>query len=126
MPVQGWVPKVVRTASMKPSCESCGSTDRLSLHHLDEDRTNNSLANLQTLCPSCHTRWHWEHGKKPWRRHSPTCTICGKPAKRLGLCETHRSRLLRHGNPLLVKRKVGQSWVLVEDRGTPNGPASPA
>jgi hypothetical protein len=111
---------------MRSSCESCGTTDLLHLHHMDEDRTNNSPTNLRTLCASCHTRWHWEHGKTPWRKHSPTCTVCGKPAKRSGLCETHRSRLRRHGSPYMVKRKRGRSWVLVEDCGTPNGLTPPA
>lgn len=102
---------------LKESCETCGATRRLGVHHLDEDRTNNSPANLQTLCPACHTRLHWATGKQPWRRHPPICTVCGEPAKRLGLCETHRSRLLRHGSPYLVKRKIGHTWQLVEDRG---------
>lgn len=101
----------------KDACESCGSTSRLNVHHMDEDRTNNSPENLRTFCVRCHTRWHWEHGKQAKRRHSVTCTVCGKPAKRLGLCETHRSRFLRHGSPYLVKRRIGSTWQLVEDRG---------
>lgn len=116
MPVAGWVPKSVRRSVVKPACELCGSKSRLGLHHKDEDRTNNSPENLQTLCPPCHTRLHWEHGKTPWRRHSPSCTVCGKLAKRLGLCETHRSRLLRHGSPHLVKKQIRGSWQVVDER----------
>src|SRR5215469_15575787 len=124
MPVKGWVPN--RTSLMQSACERCGTTSQLNLHHNDRDRSNNSAENLQTLCAPCHTRWHWAHDKKPKRRHSPTCTVCGKPARRLGLCETHRSRYLRHGSPYLVKRKIGSSWVLVEEPGTPNGQESVA
>jgi len=102
---------------LKAACESCGSTERIGVHHMDEDRTNNSPENLRTLCPRCHTTWHWQNGKQPWRKQSPSCTVCGKPAKRLGLCETHRSRFLRHGSPYLVKRRNGSGWQLVEDRG---------
>lgn len=42
-------------------CEICGSTTwlgkpiNLEVHHIDGDRTNNSLDNLQLLCPNCHS-----------------------------------------------------------------------
>lgn len=103
-------------------CESCGSESQLGVHHPDQDRTNNSPENLRTLCSSCHTRWHWENGKKPWKQRIATCGICGKPAARSGLCATHRSRLRRHGSPYLVKKKIGSAWQLVEDRGQQSGP----
>jgi hypothetical protein len=41
-------------------CECCGLTtwlDKpipLELHHIDGDRTNNTLENFQLLCPNCH------------------------------------------------------------------------
>ena len=46
----------------KSKCERCDSTVRLSVHHVDRNPLNNDPANLMTLCSSCHTRWHWEHG----------------------------------------------------------------
>ena len=123
MPVKGWVPKAIRAAVTKSSCETCGIKSlSLHLHHSNGDRTNNSPENLVTLCAICHTRLHWATGKTAWRRHSPTCVVCGKPAKRLGLCETHRSRWLRHGSPYLVKRQIGGTWRLVMDRGQQSGP----
>lgn len=124
MPVKGWIPN--RLELMTAACGNCGSESQLNLHHNDKDRTNNSPENLQTLCAPCHTRWHWAHDKKPWRRRSASCEVCGKPAKRLGLCETHRTRLRRYGSPYLVRRKIGSSWVLLEDRGMPNGLEFPA
>lgn len=42
-------------------CENCGLTEWLGLpinlevHHIDGDRTNNELDNLQLLCPNCHS-----------------------------------------------------------------------
>lgn len=116
MPVKGWVPKSVRQEQMKDSCEKCGSDYLLNLHHIDGNRQNNSSENLLTLCPACHTQWHWEAGKTPWRRHPAFCTVCGKPANHLGLCETHRTRFKRHGSPYLVKKKIGVSWQLVDER----------
>lgn len=42
-------------------CECCGLTEwlnqpiNLEVHHIDGDRTNNTLENLQLLCPNCHS-----------------------------------------------------------------------
>lgn len=42
------------------TCESCGLSEwlnrpiALEVHHIDGDRTNNDLTNLQCLCPNCH------------------------------------------------------------------------
>lgn len=47
----------------KNYCENCGSTERLQIHHKDENWKNNSESNLATLCPSCHMKWHWS----PWK-----------------------------------------------------------
>lgn len=69
MPVKG---KVKDKASlMKDTCGVCGlaaevamADDKpLNLHHNDGNRKNNAEENLQTLCPKCHTKWHWENGK---------------------------------------------------------------
>lgn len=41
-------------------CNRCGYsrfTEALMVHHKDCDRSNNSLSNLEILCPTC----HWEH-----------------------------------------------------------------
>ena len=35
-----------------------GRTIRLQIHHKDKDHTNNSLDNLQFICPNCHTLEH--------------------------------------------------------------------
>jgi 5-methylcytosine-specific restriction endonuclease McrA len=45
---------------LKTCCEVCGGKVKLSAHHLDEDRSNSSSENIQTLCMSCHIRWHHE------------------------------------------------------------------
>lgn len=42
-------------------CENCGLEEwlgqpiNLEVHHIDGDRTNNDLKNLQLLCPNCHS-----------------------------------------------------------------------
>jgi hypothetical protein len=108
-------------------CENCGTTDNLNAHHKDEDLANNSPENIQTLCGSCHTKHHWKDGKKPWKKYDGVCVVCGKESIR-GMCETHRTRLKRHGDPHHKKQKIGSAWVLVDERtGKPvNGQECPA
>jgi len=43
-------------------CEICNFNkvpEILQVHHVDRDRTNNSLTNLQLLCPNCHIEIHF-------------------------------------------------------------------
>jgi hypothetical protein len=42
------------------SCASCGydNIHALEVHHIDRDRTNNDISNLQILCANCHTLEH--------------------------------------------------------------------
>ena len=46
----------------EPKCEVCGLSEwmnkpiPLELHHIDHNRYNNSLDNLQILCPTCHSQ----------------------------------------------------------------------
>lgn len=45
-------------------CEKCGLDSwmgeelSLEIHHLDGDKANNELSNLQILCPNCHSQTH--------------------------------------------------------------------
>lgn len=44
------------------SCTRCEghspNTERTVVHHVDGDRSNNNLDNLEPLCYSCHEKWH--------------------------------------------------------------------
>ena len=48
------------TALRGHACENCGKKEwlgkpiPLEVHHLDGDKLNNELSNLQLLCPNCH------------------------------------------------------------------------
>ena len=52
-------PHLIRVRGNK--CESCGLEEwldcpiTLEVHHIDGDKTNNTLENLQLLCPNCHS-----------------------------------------------------------------------
>jgi hypothetical protein len=47
----------------KEVCEHCGTTQKLSLHHIDLDWSNNDPANIQTLCMRCHLLLHHRFAK---------------------------------------------------------------
>jgi len=42
-------------------CEKCGYTkyEILQIHHKDRNRENNSLNNLELICPNCHAEEHF-------------------------------------------------------------------
>lgn len=84
-----------RTLTEKRSCEQCGSTGNLDVHHRDQDPLNNSAENRQVLCRSCHLKTHNPRG---------SCSVCGKPQKGLGYCDKHYQRFKKYGDPLMVKR----------------------
>lgn len=42
-------------------CNRCGSLKDLLAHHIDKDRTNNSLENFEILCKKCHQLHHTEN-----------------------------------------------------------------
>jgi hypothetical protein len=54
----------------KPFCEACGGRKHLHVHHVNEDWTDNSPLNLQTLCVFCHQFWHATH-----RRVGVKCSV---------------------------------------------------
>ena len=53
--------KLIEDGIKKDECEMCGLNEwigqkiPLELHHMDGDRFNNQLENLQILCPNCHS-----------------------------------------------------------------------
>jgi hypothetical protein len=48
------------------------------VHHLDRDKTNNALANLEVLSSAEHARLHAAEQRLRARRVSVTCAACGK------------------------------------------------
>ena len=51
----------------KDKCEWCGATKNLIVHHIDENRYNNELTNLVTICRSCHQKHHTKRSPKTGR-----------------------------------------------------------
>lgn len=56
--------RLLKEGFKKPKCERCNNTTwleniiPLELHHVDGNRLNNSLENLELLCPNCHALTH--------------------------------------------------------------------
>ena len=40
------------------ACMACGSTEALVVHHMNEDKTDNTPENLAVVCRSCHMKLH--------------------------------------------------------------------
>lgn len=40
-------------------CKCCGKNGRIDIHHIDVNRTNNSIKNLVPVCRSCHKSIHY-------------------------------------------------------------------
>ena len=50
-------------------CEVCGYNkypEILEVHHIDGDRRNNELSNLQIVCPTCHAEIHFKEKSGKW------------------------------------------------------------
>lgn len=59
-------------------CEICGTTQNLQAHHKDMNPWNNTPENIMTLCGSCHTKFHWAHGKLQSSRLSKQSNGAGR------------------------------------------------
>ena len=58
------VRKMMIRRNMLQSCQRCGyseSIEILGVHHIDRNRKNNKLNNLEILCPNCHSLEHGKH-----------------------------------------------------------------
>jgi len=63
-PTYTTVRKTMLKREMLNSCERCGydaEKSILGVHHKDRNRKNNSIQNLEVLCPNCHSLEHMKH-----------------------------------------------------------------
>lgn len=80
--------KILLKEGKKLKCEICnienwqGKPLRLQIHHIDGNRSNNNLENLQILCPNCHSQTDNFCSKNRARVPKPTCKQCGKEISR--------------------------------------------
>lgn len=102
--------KLLNEGYKENRCEVCGITEwngkpiTLQLHHIDGDHLNNSLENLQVICPNCHSQTDNFRGKAN-RTEKPKryCKECGQELKTngvTGLCSRCVQKLhIKHNHP---------------------------
>lgn len=79
--------RIIKNGIKERKCEKCGRTEwegeqiPLELHHINGDRLDNRIENLQLLCPNCHTLTDNYCGKK-LKKETNKCRLCGKEISR--------------------------------------------
>lgn len=89
------IKKMVEEGVKDRKCESCNLTKwknteiPLEVHHIDGNHYNNSIENIQLLCPNCHSLTENFRGKGNKKYKKYFCKKCGSPITRWsfsGLC----------------------------------------
>lgn len=98
--------KLLKEKLLENKCSKCGISDWLGnplvlqLHHIDGNNQNNSLDNLQLLCPNCHSQTENYCGNSNKNVKKYYCSNCGKEitknAKYCPICAfKHRRKVER-------------------------------
>jgi hypothetical protein len=103
-------------------CELCKTSSNLGVHHKNNDPSDNTTTNLMTLCGSCHTRWHWQHGKRTKRRFGDGLLAPEKSRRRGSRRERSPNR--RASNPA-ASDHIQHTPPASERSETPSSPRSP-
>lgn len=100
-------------------CEICGLTEwrnnpiLLQVHHIDGNRQNNDLSNLQLLCPNCHSQTdNWcSKNRKNKTKEIYYCSKCGKELSGYvptGLCSNCYKQVERDKSKCPTKEQLIQ------------------
>lgn len=103
-------------------CEICGIKEwngkpiRLEIHHIDGDRTNNNMDNLQILCPNCHSQTENFRGKNINKEKTVTdeelvdalnqCCSVRQALIKVGLCGSGGNYI--RANELIIKHQIAK------------------
>lgn len=119
--------RLIKEKIKEPKCEKCKNENwldgkiPLELHHIDGNKYNNSLDNLQILCPNCHSltsNWNGKNRKLILEKfipdelilkEIPNCQSISEVIRVTNLCETtvsrNRIKKLIEDNHLSLKRR---------------------
>lgn len=106
-------------------CESCNLTHWLNelipleLHHIDGNRFNNLLSNLQILCPNCHSKTDNNSGKALKKSKTIYYCKCGKIKKKKSLtCKScvDKKRKVERPSYEILKKEVEEFGFLSTGR----------
>lgn len=95
----GWADFVKNSALLPMECKHCKVTEcnRFEIDHVNGDRSNNAIENLQRLCVSCHKKKEYTSGRiRRGEKGYPSYLVPIKSIKSIGLQETYDVTM---GNP---------------------------
>ena len=84
-------------------CENCGKTDRLELHHINGDPSDNRIENLKILCIECHYDTDTYRNNGRGRKHASAADLILNEEER----EIHKkARILSKRNNISIEEAV--------------------
>ena len=118
--------KLLKENLIENKCAICGLTEwrnkpiTLQLHHIDGNPNNNSLDNLQLLCPNCHSQTDNYCGSANAKQIKYYCKDCGSEITRgaiyCSVCSHKHTRIVKNRpnkEQLLLDFKKLKSFVQV-------------
>ena len=124
--------RLIKEGLKAERCECCGLIDwrgaslSMELHHINGDRLDNRLENLELLCPNCHSQTDTYSGRRGHRRRGPDLldvTSEGArpqiPARSLERSASSSARSVRSAPELISRRPASMSL----DRPTERTPS---
>lgn len=122
--------KLIKENIVENKCDICGLTNWLDkpivlqLHHIDGNPNNNSLENLQLLCPNCHSqtdnycgsanidkiKYYCKDCGKEITRGAIYCTVCSRKHSRKVENRPSKEQLLEDFKELKSFVKVGNKY----------------
>ena len=106
--------KLLKAGIKEHRCECCNNTEwmgkpiKLELHHLNGDNTDNSLENLQLLCPNCHS-YTDNFGGKNQKLNIKPAAIKTKKIKTYIDIQYLQELLNEYEDVNIVSEKIGKS-----------------